>query len=118
MGFLKSQLRFLNPDAKRVRLKYDGDDSALQLDLSGNPLLKDISIIRELPLVSLDLSDTGVIWLNALEGMDLEFLDLSGSRVDNLDPLHGMPLRILRMKDMPDLEVDRDDFPQLEKLVR
>jgi len=118
MEFLKSQLRFLNPDAKRVRLKYDGDDSALQLDLSGNPLLKDISIIRELPLVSLDLSDTGVIWLNALEGMDLEFLDLSGSRVDNLDPLHGMPLRILRMKDMPDLEVDRNDFPQLEKLVR
>jgi len=118
MEFLRSQLRFSNSDARKVRLKYDGNEDALQLDLSGNPMLKHISILRGLPLVSLDLSDTGVIWLGALEGMDLEFLDISGSRVDNLEPIQGMPLKILRMRDMPDLEVDQDDFPQLEQLVR
>ena len=118
MSLLKRQLRFYNPNMEWVNMKYSTGEGGLSLRLSNNKDLKDISLLRGLPLVSLDISHTAVIWLNALEGMQLEVLDISGSQVDNLDPLKGMPLKILRLQDLPDLQVDRSHYPQLEKLVR
>lgn len=99
-------------------MRHSATDGGLSLRLSNNDGLKDISLLRGLPLVSLDISHTAVIWLNALEGMQLEFLDISHTQVDNLDPLQGMPLKILRLQELPDLQIDPSHYPQLEKVVR
>jgi len=118
METLKRQLRFYNPNQKRINMRHSATDGGLSLRLSNNDGLKDISLLRGLPLVSLDISHTAVIWLNALEGMQLEFLDISHTQVDNLDPLQGMPLKILRLQELPDLQIDPSHYPQLEKVVR
>ena len=69
---------------------------ALELDLSGITR-PDLSLIHAWPLAGLNLADTGVDDLRALQGMALRSLDLSRTLVYDLEPLRGMPLQTLRI---------------------
>ena len=78
------------------------------LRLDNNPVT-DLSPLKKLPLIRLDLRDTPVAELSPLRGMKLEHLVLRGSRVTDLTALSGMPIRRL--------DLDRTDATNLTPLA-
>lgn len=60
--------------------------------------VKDVSALRDLPLIALDLGMTKVTDLSPLQGMPLERLDLESTPVDDISALAGMPLEVLKMQ--------------------
>ncbi len=71
-------------------------DGAMGLDLTGSRQ-PDLSLIREFPVTSLNLSHTGLANVRQLRGLPLRKLDLTQTVVDDLSPLRGMPLQVLRI---------------------
>jgi serine/threonine protein kinase len=65
-----------------------------QLDLTKSPV-ENISILKGMPLQSLNLSRSRVTSLEALRGSKLQVLVLTGSAVTDLSPLRGVPLQTL-----------------------
>ena len=59
--------------------------------------LTDLTPLRGLPLIKLDLSNNNVSDLSPLQGTPLEELNLSRSKVTDLTPLKGMPLKRLNL---------------------
>lgn len=72
------------------------DDGAMDLDLTGSRQ-PDLSLIREFPMTSLNLSHTGLANVRQLRGLPLRKLDLTQTVVDDIAPLRGMPLKALRL---------------------
>jgi serine/threonine protein kinase len=71
-----------------------------KLDLGDDrSVLSDISCLRGLKLVELNLSNTRVVDLTPLLGMPLTRLQLSGTAVKDLAPLRGMKLASLSIGD-------------------
>ena len=66
------------------------------LDLRGTSI-RNLSILRGLPLTALGCEDTGISDLKPLEGMKLEKLYLNNTKVEDLLPLSGMPLKLLNL---------------------
>ena len=73
-----------NPDQKVLYYRYSLLDDNFSLDMQGNSQLIDISPLEELPLTSLNLSQTQVNDIGALKGMPLRSLDISGTKVNDL----------------------------------
>ncbi|HPA19850.1 MAG TPA: hypothetical protein PLU30_19020 [Verrucomicrobiae bacterium] len=72
-------------------------DGKVELDLSGNARLKDLSPLEKLPICDLDLTGTGVRSLVPLKAMPLERLILDGTPVESLRGIEGCPLRTLSL---------------------
>lgn len=66
-------------------------------DLSGVEDFNDLSIFRETPVSSLNLSKTAVVDLTPLHGMAIRKLNLSGTKVTDLSPLQGTELEDLTL---------------------
>lgn len=66
------------------------------LDLRGTSI-RNLSVIRGLPLTVLGCEDTGISNLEPLEGMKLEKLYLNNTKVEDLSHLSGMPLKLLNL---------------------
>jgi hypothetical protein len=66
------------------------------LDLRATSI-RDLSVLRGLPLAVLGLEDTRVSDLAPLKGMKLEQLYLNNTKVEDLTPLSGMPLELLSL---------------------
>ena len=71
-------------------------DGGLELDLAGT-VLPDLALIKTFPVTSLNLADTRLEDIRALQGLALEKLDLSRTIVYDLSALRGMPLKVLRV---------------------
>ncbi len=69
----------------------------VDLILSGNERLKDISGLEKLPVRDLDLTGTGVRSLLPLKSMPLERLILDGTPITSLRGIEGCPIRSLSM---------------------
>ena len=65
--------------------------SLTSLNLAG-ARIGDLSSLRTLPLVRLELRATAVQDISPLQGMKLKRLSVRDTRVSNLEPLKGMPL--------------------------
>jgi Leucine-rich repeat (LRR) protein len=61
-----------------------------------NGRLSDLSPLRGLPLIRLNIYNTPVSDLAPLQGMKLTTLEFQNTRVADLTPLTGMPLEVLR----------------------
>lgn len=94
---LAEALREANPDVVGLVPLFEDTREGLALNLSGNRELRDIGPVAGLPIVKLDLSQTGVEDLSPLKGMALRELNLWDARVTDLRPLRGMPLRVLNL---------------------
>jgi hypothetical protein len=68
------------------------------IDLEG-PEVKDISILSELPVVSLTLHNTKVTNLNPLRKCPLRHLSLEGSPVSDISPLAGTQIGFLDLRE-------------------
>jgi len=86
-----------NPQAGNLSSLYDVNDEGIELDLSSNPELSDITPLRGLPLTKLNLAKTRVRELEPLRRMPLRFLNLSDCPVDDIGALEGMPLEELNL---------------------
>jgi serine/threonine protein kinase len=69
-----------------------------RLTICGNPL-SDLSPLKDMELVALNLHDTKVMALDSLAGMPLEELQISATGVSDLSALKGMPLTHLYLFD-------------------
>jgi len=63
--------------------------------------VKDLSSLRGMSLVDLDLSNTQVTEIGVLRGMPIERLSLNGTAVRDLSALRGMPLTSLDISGTP-----------------
>ena len=88
-------LEDLNPEARPIRMNFRYVDDKLELDLSNNPMLRDIAVISNLPVHTLFLSNTGVKDLGPLAELSIRRLVLAGTPVESLAYLKGMPLEVL-----------------------
>jgi hypothetical protein len=69
----------------------------VELKLSGHSSLRDLSFMSGLRLQTLFLDQTSVVELSMLRGMPLKSLDIHNSgRIRDLGPLAGLPLQSLR----------------------
>lgn len=84
-----------NPQQKDLRYHPTLTDQAFALSLADNPKLTSIRPLRNVPLIRLDLSGTGVTDLSATAAMPLEWLSVAGTPVANLSPLKDKRLRYL-----------------------
>ncbi len=66
------------------------------LDLRGTSI-RNLSVLRGLPLTVLGCEDTGISDLEPLTGMKLEKLYLNNTKVEDLSPLSGMPMKLLNL---------------------
>lgn len=90
-------------------------DGGMEADLSGN-LQPDLSLLKDFPLTSLKLADTGLEDLHALQGMPLKKLDLTRTLVHNLAPLRRMPLQTLLLRGTGVVELSDIDGCPLREL--
>ena len=60
--------------------------------------IRDITPLRGLPLIAIDLGMTKVTDLSPLSGMQLQRLDLENTPVADISVLRGMPLTVLKMQ--------------------
>lgn len=60
--------------------------------------IRDISPLKGLPLIAIDLGMTQVTDLSPLAGMKLQRLDLENTTVADLSVLRGMPLTVLKLQ--------------------
>lgn len=84
-----------NPQQKELRCHPTLTDQAFALSLADNPKLTSIRPLRNVPLIRLDLSGTGVTDLGAVATMPLEWLSIAGTPIANLAPLKDKSLRYL-----------------------
>jgi len=88
----------------RIRLKLTGIQyQQIRKDSYWNLTIKDrsfsdLSLIRGVPITSLNLYKTGVTDLSPLSGMSLEYLSLRSTPVSSLKPLARMPLQKLNIQ--------------------
>lgn len=94
------QLKVANPKQESWRFFANARRGSASLSLAGNPYLTDLSALRGVPLISLDLSDTGVSDLLPLATLPLQELRIDHSPVHSLDPLEKVPLRLLAIRDV------------------
>lgn len=78
----------------------EDDHGLITLDLSGSSI-KDISILKDAPLVSLGLKETSVTDLSPLRNSSLVNLDLGCSQVTDLSALENVPLKYLNIELTP-----------------
>jgi hypothetical protein len=76
-------------------LAAEGEGGALRAVAIHDPGVEDISPLKGMPLVVLDLSGTHVTDISPIEGMPLENLFLEQTGVKDIGPVRGMPLREL-----------------------
>jgi len=89
------QLKRDNQDIMDLVSMYDVLDDGLEMNLSGNPGLRDLTALRRLPIRRLNLAQTGVSDLTPLMRMPLQMLKIEGCPVVDLTPLSRLPLQEL-----------------------
>ncbi|MDD7984858.1 protein kinase [Lentisphaera marina] len=67
------------------------------VDASGNEGTRMTIVLHELPIVSLDLSSSGVKTLGGLKGMPLKTLDISNTTVSSIEPLKASAIEKLNL---------------------
>lgn len=98
----RQRLCLANPQQRGLAFVSAAGPDGLNLDLSGNGQLADISALRGLDLAVLSLAETVVSDLGPLSGAGLRELDLSGSRVADLSVVGRMAgLRALALRGCP-----------------
>lgn len=75
-------------------------NGCLTVDLSGSNI-RDLAVLKGLPITALSLRETEVVDFSPLAGMLLTNLDLGCTQVTNLTALQGMPLRSLNLELTP-----------------
>lgn len=113
LALVKEALRRLNPKVRQLDLLHSTVSGGLAVRLSGGRDLKDLAPLMGLPIVSLDLSDTGVSDLQFLKRMPLEELNLANTQVSDFSPLIESPVRRLNL-----CGYKRLSLPQLAKLPK
>jgi len=84
------------------RLRYE-TDGTIYLALDPLPI-SDLSILKGLPISTLNISGTQVADLRPLTGMRLVALTANGAPISDLSPLHGMPLKSIDLTGCRDVE--------------
>ena len=94
------RLAFARQVLKRMCVKkifrfdlLEAADKTYTLSLAGNKGIHDITVLNNLPISELDLSDTDVDDLSPLSKMPLRKLDISSTHVNNIDDLATLPLK-------------------------
>lgn len=91
-----------NPDIKQFTAQRTLHPYGVDLDLKAMLALRNLEALRDLPVIKLDLSTTGVRDLSPLSGMPLEDLNLSRiQELTDLSPLEGLSLRALNVSLCP-----------------
>jgi serine/threonine protein kinase len=62
--------------------------------------VSDLTALRDMPLVSLNVTRTKILGIKELEGLPIESLDISGTRVTDLTPVRLLPLKNLQLNDL------------------
>ena len=88
---LKATLRKKNPKLTS-EIGVEADEQAIRAVQINDPNLEDISPLKGLPLMLLDLRGSRVEDLSPLQGMPLRELYLEDTPVDDISALKGMPL--------------------------
>jgi len=92
-----SELKKKNPVEGNLQAGHIIHDGKVELDLSGNPRLKDIGPLEKIRICDLDVTGTGVRSLAALRSMPLERLILDGTPLQSLHGIEGCPVRTLSL---------------------
>lgn len=92
-----AELQKKNASQENLQAGHIIHDGKLELDLSGNTRLKDISPLEKLRICDLDLTATGVRSLTSLRSMPLERLVLDGTQLQSLNRVQGCPLHTLSL---------------------
>lgn len=90
-------LKIKNPGDGDLKVGHVIRDGKVELNLSGNAKLKDLSPLEKLPICDLDLTGTGVRSLVPLKSMPLERLVLDGTPLASLRGIEGCPLRTISL---------------------
>lgn len=91
--FAQRYLRSLT--TKKFTWNLKSENGQLELDISRNENLHDVSVLRNIPINRLDLYDSPVRDLVGLEGMPLTYLRLERTFVLDLEPILNCPLKEL-----------------------
>ncbi|NCC52645.1 MAG: hypothetical protein EOM20_15700, partial [Spartobacteria bacterium] len=89
------QLKTDNQEIMDLVAMYYLQDDGLEINLSGNPGLRDLNALSTLPIRRLNLTHTGVSNLEPLMRLPLQVLKIEGCPVADLTPLSRLPLREL-----------------------
>jgi internalin A len=96
---LHARLLAANPGYAGHAEFFQDQDMGLVGDLSSDPVIADLSPLRDIPFNALDLRGLAVVDLAPLKVMPLKVLCLEGTLVTDLAPLKGMKLEKLYLND-------------------
>ncbi len=95
------QIKLRNPMLQTLNSRFRKTDAGAVLDLMDNPALRDISALRGLPLVELELGLTPISDLSPLKDMPLKKLGLRRTQVVDLSPIAACPIETLDLTGTP-----------------
>ena len=90
LGATRLEVKEIHEESSRGRIR--GRAAFSGQSVRGKSSLKDLSPLKGMRLVSLNMSGTGVSDLTPLKGMELEYLWAMDTAVSDLATLRGMPL--------------------------
>ena len=94
-------LKHYNPNVKKLRYKFSIDGEKVHLDLSDNPNLTGIRILRNLPVTHLNISNTGVWLAKVIDNMPLVEINVVNTKIKDFKPLY-------RVKSLRTIYVDKE----------
>lgn len=117
-ALIEQVLRALNPDAKTMQFSHEFTQNGLKVSLHGDRV-NQLLPLAGLPITYFDLSDVGNVDLTLARDMPLVSVDLSGSRFGDLLPLTKIStLTELRMVNTHDKDIGRlRSMNQLKRIV-
>ncbi len=86
------KLKEFNPHQSKFFHEISLIDNEFSLDLANNRHLTNISPLKDVPLVKLNLANTSINSLDALKGTPLHWISIANTNVSDISPLAGSKL--------------------------
>ena len=101
LNLLKQELKELNPKLVEINYKHTISGDTINVDLSSNIELTNISPLSGLPITELNLAFTNIFDIKPLLGMPLKKVHLPNKKLTGLDVIRGMRISELHLHGKP-----------------